>query len=338
MKLFPKAILLLTLLIAGVTTYIRCTQEEIAYFAMGICTFWNSATMGTKPEYCKFMPNPNSPAGKCVSCEGDYTVGYCVDGLYWQSNPNGKQCGKDAGLFGGMTGCATADRCIGVGGVPIQTNRSGFITPDEIPLPPNVKAVTPANGSIIYPNTTVIVQTTKSLEGDSIQLSGPIGTFVGNSFTVKRKDQFNDQVTLQLDQNVPRGTHKALTIKGKDLDGQDLQINLNYSILANGQSPTISSTTCQPECLARWIFDSYAYQFTAQGGFPPYTWYMNGQIPPGATMSSDGVLSGPPTGNFLGRYYFVVTVVDSNNTVANFNASINSFDLGAACYFAGICW
>ncbi|MBM9499689.1 hypothetical protein JWG44_05420 [Leptospira sp. 201903071] len=343
MKMSSKLILLFILVASSFVSYMRCGQKEVLFVAIGICTYWDTSKSGAKPHYCDYLPDaskipPNPAAGKCVSCDAGYTVGYCADGLYWQSDVNGKQCGKDAGLFGGQTGCAPADRCYGVGGTPIQTFYSGFLSTGEEPLPANVLSISPSNGSTIYPNTTVTLQTSKSVDGNSVILSGSIGNFIGNNFELKRKDIYNDQLIFQLEQNVPKGVHKTLVVKGKDLDGKDLQINLNYSILANGQSASISSSTCQPECLVRWIFDSYAIPFSAQGGFPPYTWYMNGEIPPGAVMSLDGVLSGPPTGNFLGKYYFVVTVVDSNNSVANFSVSINSFDLGAACFFAGICW
>jgi WD40 repeat protein len=49
--------------------------------------------------------------------------------------------------------------------------------------------------------------------------------------------------------------------------------------------------------------------FSASGGSPPYTWKVNGTLPPGLTLGSDGTVSGTPTQ--VGTFAFSVTATDS---------------------------
>ncbi|MCB5166972.1 putative Ig domain-containing protein [Streptomyces bambusae] len=64
----------------------------------------------------------------------------------------------------------------------------------------------------------------------------------------------------------------------------------------------------------------------ATGGTPPVTYSVSGTLPPGLTLSSDGLLSGTPT--TAGTYAFTVTATDSANpaqTVSKaFSVTINN--------------
>lgn len=67
---------------------------------------------------------------------------------------------------------------------------------------------------------------------------------------------------------------------------------------------------------------AYSQTISATGGSPPYTWSLAaGQLPPGVTLSSTGVLSGTPT--TAGTFKFTVRVKDTQGAVASGNFSIN---------------
>jgi len=75
--------------------------------------------------------------------------------------------------------------------------------------------------------------------------------------------------------------------------------------------------------------DAYKEGLLATGGVQPYTWTIDsGALPPGLTLTTDGVLSGtPPTGS-AGTYSFTVRVTDSQSPVkayqiANLSLTIN---------------
>jgi PKD repeat protein len=69
---------------------------------------------------------------------------------------------------------------------------------------------------------------------------------------------------------------------------------------------------------------AYTKTFAAGGGTAPYSnWTASGNVPPGLSMSTAGVLSGTPT--TAGSYTFTVQVSDSAGTIANksFTLSVN---------------
>lgn len=64
---------------------------------------------------------------------------------------------------------------------------------------------------------------------------------------------------------------------------------------------------------------SYKFLLVASGGVQPYTWSLtSGQLPPGLSLASNGVISGIPT--TLGKYQFTAKVVDSQTPTAAFNS------------------
>ncbi len=55
---------------------------------------------------------------------------------------------------------------------------------------------------------------------------------------------------------------------------------------------------------------AYSHQFSAIGGTPPYTWSIAaGSLPPGLSLSSDGLVSG--TSTTAGDYNVTIRVQDS---------------------------
>jgi hypothetical protein len=51
-------------------------------------------------------------------------------------------------------------------------------------------------------------------------------------------------------------------------------------------------------------------QITASGGTPPYVFSWSGTLPPGLSLSGEGVISGTPT--TAGSYQFTITAIDSS--------------------------
>ncbi|HSY13935.1 MAG TPA: putative Ig domain-containing protein [Verrucomicrobiae bacterium] len=63
---------------------------------------------------------------------------------------------------------------------------------------------------------------------------------------------------------------------------------------------------------------AYKQLLVVSGGLPPYTWTINaGQLPPGLSLSTDGIISGTPT--TLGQFNFTAKVTDSQTPVQAFN-------------------
>jgi hypothetical protein len=87
--------------------------------------------------------------------------------------------------------------------------------------------------------------------------------------------------------------------------------------------PLEITTTSLP---AGTVGQAYSAQLNAQGGTPPYSWSITaGSLPPGLSLSSDGVISGTPTQE--GSFTFTVTVQDSaqppNQASRQFTITIN---------------
>ena len=61
------------------------------------------------------------------------------------------------------------------------------------------------------------------------------------------------------------------------------------------------------------IGQPYSFQFTADGGVPPYTFAVTGILPAGLTLSPEGLLSGTPLGPAESTH-FSICVVDSSGS------------------------
>src|SRR5271166_4419091 len=70
------------------------------------------------------------------------------------------------------------------------------------------------------------------------------------------------------------------------------------------------------------VGDVYREGLSATGGLQPYTWTVDsGALPPGLTLTTDGVLSGTPPAGAAGMYNFTVRVTDSQSPVKAYQVS-----------------
>jgi Putative Ig domain len=76
--------------------------------------------------------------------------------------------------------------------------------------------------------------------------------------------------------------------------------------------------------------DAYKEGLIASGGTQPYTWTVDsGALPPGITLTTDGVLSGTPPSGSAGTYNFTVRVTDSQTPTKAFQVASMSITVNA---------
>ncbi|MGA2174885.1 MAG: choice-of-anchor tandem repeat GloVer-containing protein [Verrucomicrobiota bacterium] len=96
------------------------------------------------------------------------------------------------------------------------------------------------------------------------------------------------------------------------IDGNGLRANQALSLTINGGELQVTTTSLSSGTT------NVAYtsrQLTARGGQPPYRWSLaSGMLPPGMSLSTNGVISGTPT--VAGNSNFVVQVTDSVSATA----------------------
>ena len=107
------------------------------------------------------------------------------------------------------------------------------------------------------------------------------------------------------------GTY-TFTMQVSDYDGQQATQQFSLTIYP----PLQVSTTPLP---AGTVGVAYSHDLIAQGGAPPYTWYVVNELPPGLTLGttapdSDNVLMGTPTR--AGTFSFPMEVEDSQGNTA----------------------
>lgn len=352
-------ILIASLSISGSLLVTSCdlSQKQINEILIGSCINWHliEHIFGPRPPVCNALPSagnrPTKPA-HCVSCIAGYSFGYCerinqaINGGtpsysdVWVTDNNGPGCGKTTPA-GSTTICSTSSLCITSSGglAPIRSANGSLQDMETLVLPPNVRSVSPSSGNSIYQNTPIVVQFDKEMDATSFTFSGNLGNTVGNFYEFSKNEKFNDKLVISGHNGRVLGTHKILLINGKDIDSNDIQIELRYSIQSNGVSMTPVSSSCVPDCRHPWT-EPYMIPFTASGGFPPYTFSIGSNStspPPGTFFTPDGHLAGPATLNFAGLYSFEVVVIDSVGNSNSFQAVLNTQDVVAACFFLGIC-
>jgi len=118
------------------------------------------------------------------------------------------------------------------------------------------------------------------------------------------------------------------------VDGQSIVKSLEIAIDAMALSALV------PAALPDGTVNSqYAYQLNAQGGETPYTWsIIQGTLPPGLSLSNDGVISGTPTSNPEPQYVITVEVTDSLGQKSQADTSIVVLDDSTPTPDATLSW
>ena len=99
---------------------------------------------------------------------------------------------------------------------------------------------------------------------------------------------------------------------GSDIGSMELDICISTVSFTPSSLSTIGSNV------------AYSQTFTASGGTAPYTYNLStGSLPPGLTLSIDGVLSGTPTTN--GTYNFSIQVFDDNDCTTTQSYTLEVF-------------
>ena len=126
---------------------------------------------------------------------------------------------------------------------------------------------------------------------------------------------------LNLDQStgaisgVPTGTGSTFTVRVQDAVGDTFDRVLTLQV-----NPTLSITTAGLASVKNGA--SYIQSLAATGGMAPYSWTkVAGDLPPGITLSSTGILSGTAGG--VGPYEFIAQVTDRDGTAVTKLLTIN---------------
>lgn len=337
----------------GIFGAYRCGSKpntmEIVQLVLALC--W-PIPEEDRPQICFDAANLYlALTGGCTSCPVNYSIGYCrrldynpdaveIGNVWVTQNGTGK-CGRTTIV---STGVVTSYDCVysacnsmGATQSSAMLDSAGaFATGAGACLPAGVSSLNPANGSVISTNTGISVTLDKSVDITSLNIGGTLGNIDPNSVQISQKNQFRDTITIPPQPEWLTGANKNITINGTDLDGLPIALDLKFSVYANNANPSPNFSNCVPSCKFGWS-SPYSVQFQASGGFAPYTWTKGSGAPPGATITSNGLLSGPATNNVLGQYSFPVTVMDAAGTTVTKTVMIDTVDLVTACFLLGVC-
>lgn len=104
-------------------------------------------------------------------------------------------------------------------------------------------SISPVSGSSIYQNTPIVIQFDKEMDANSFIFSGDLGNSVGNYYEFSKNEKFNDKLVISGHNGRKFGAQKILFVKGKDIDSNDIQLELRYSVQTNGISITPVSSS-----------------------------------------------------------------------------------------------
>jgi hypothetical protein len=246
---------------------------------------------------------------------------------YWYPDDRNNECGKTISVDtpeGIMTSCIYAAEC--------KASKSGLsIGYDALPAiitPANVVSVSPQPRRVLSPQQSIHVKFSQTMDATSVKLSSEMRTEAGSYAFSRSSDQFIFNDTL----SIPPATAwspgpRILTIDLKNESANPSRVQAVWFVLAPGQSASPDFSTCTEGCGQRW-FEKYQVEFSASGGFAPFTWRVAPGSPPGrgpfefdtapghdsAKFTSDGVFEGGPTNCFLCRFYFTVCVKDQTES------------------------
>ena len=98
----------------------------------------------------------------------------------------------------------------------------------------------------------------------------------------------------------------AFTLRTVDAGGQSVSQACSVSI-----DPPLPRATTSCPLPAGEVGKPYSASFSAQGGTPPYAWYVDGPLPPDLSLSGHGTIAGVPSKT--GTYAFNLLGIDARN-------------------------
>ena len=102
-----------------------------------------------------------------------------------------------------------------------------------------------------------------------------------------------------------------------DDSGESVNKSLSLDVQSQQTTNLQVTTSSLPEAT---VGIDYGASFEASGGVTPYTWNDETNLPPGLSLSANGIISGTPT--TAGTYSFVVSVTDDDGETVNKNTSL----------------
>lgn len=180
-----------------------------------------------------------------------------------------------------------------------------------------------ANGTIDVPYSSKLRVVGGSSPYSTVMVSGPIPaglTFDASTFTLSGTPLENSQVNFSF----------SPLLIFTDADGNTFEHHSYFSIAASPTSTIQINTGSNLGTRVPNVF--FSQQFSACC-LPSYGWtVVGGALPPGVTLSNDGILSGTPTAE--GTYTFLVQVFDptnpANSASRQFTLIITSFSPAVA--------
>lgn len=117
---------------------------------------------------------------------------------------------------------------------------------------------------------------------------------------------------------IDAGNEKGLFAASDNADDNSADMTIDFGFILNCPTLTMSPPSLSDGATG----SSYSETFTATGGQEPYTWSVEGILPPGLSLSPSGDLSGTPA--LAGTWSFSIRVIDSGgcSKVGNYSITI----------------
>ncbi len=208
--------------------------------------------------------------------------------------------------------------------------------------PPLLEYFSSAGGTLILRDASGAAIVELRQKPDIVAPDGGDNTFFGNDYESNGWPNFFGTsaaaphaagvaaLMISLDPSLtPAQIHSAMQGTAIDMDAAGADFNSGSGLIQADQAlaslidPLAVTTESLP---AGRIGVYYLQSLAAEGGFGSYSWSrLDGDLPPGVTLESNGVLSGTPGENLLSPYIFTARVIDTLN-----NSSTRVFSIDVA--------
>ncbi len=187
-------------------------------------------------------------------------------------------------------------------GTSTASEPSTAVTPYDVPGAPTITSV------VARTESAEITFTAPSTNGSPVT-GYRVTPFVGSQAQSPVLFSASAGTTLTVP-GLTAGTAYTFTLAAENIAGYGADSTRSGSVTPNA-APAL--TFSDPPGAV--VGQAYSQQLTVTDGTSPYTWSVtSGTLPPGLTLSSDGLLSGTATAS--GSYTFTVRVVDASGSAA----------------------